>query len=353
MAGPTTPTGKNQACTGGYMGTGTCLLGFTMYLPKAAKTANQPFKPQNNDKLVAQCTKSVDWKAGAEITTAGLADLPSDNDAPGNPAIAKTTAKTVPATKGISATAGFHKLQTGSAKVPFDAQLDVSGMDSAAYALAITGAERIAYTDGYTLTSRLKLTADNTFTGRIGVCYQCVTATTCAENAAYCHQVTDITTALNMPPNKHSVAISTKAQMALAKKTDAAATPAVAGTAPVATTSLDKSAGLVIHAPVASTGTWTKDAPATKGCHGCLAKPLSTPATGKEQNGHLVAAWYQPLKNGNTTGGPRFDAGLEVVAWGFAGTTVVYGTKQVIKLGASQLAAAAAGVALGAAALAM
>lgn len=295
MAGPTTVL-KNAACSGGYMGSGTCLLGFTMYLPKAAKTASAPFKPQNGDKLVAQCTRSVGYQAGAEQETAALANLPADADMPGKAAGAKASAgggtatKTVaavPKTAGISATAGFHKLQTGTAKVPFDAQLDVAGLDSAGYTAAITGADRIAYTDGYTLTSRLTMFADNTFTGRIGVCYQCVTATTCAENAAYCHQVTDITAALNMPANKHSVAISTKAQMAAAKATTTS--PVEAGAAPAATASLDKSAGLLILAPVASTGTWTTGAPTTQGCTGCLAKPLATPKAGAETNGMLVA----------------------------------------------------------------
>lgn len=280
-----------------------------------------------------------------------IAGLPNDNDAPGNPANATATEKVVPATKGITATAGSHAMLPGTAAVPLTAKLDVAGLDSTGYAAAIKTATQIAYTDGYTLTSRITMFATNTFLGRIGVCYQCVTATTCAENAAYCHQVTAITVAVNMPPNTHSVVVSTKAQMALAKKTDAAATPAVAGTAPLASASLDASAGLVILAPVKSTA-WTKDAPTTKGCHGCLAKPVAADA-GKNTNGMLAAQWYQPLKNGQTTGGPRFDSGLEVKAWGFAGTSVVEGTKATIKLGAAQLAAAAAGVALGAAALAM
>lgn len=52
-----TPTtvAKNADCIGSYMGSGTCLLGFSIYLPQKAGTASQPFKPQNKDTLIAQC----------------------------------------------------------------------------------------------------------------------------------------------------------------------------------------------------------------------------------------------------------------------------------------------------------
>lgn len=252
---------------------------------------------------------------------------------------------------------------TGTAAVPLTAGLDVAGMDSAAYALAFTTAEAKAWTDGYELTSRITLTADNTKTGTVAVCYVCA-STSCTTKTGYCHAITGITSALNIPVNSHSVVLVAAAATALAKHTETGpgaksntGVSPMAGLAALPAGLPSIHAAVSIHTPVASTANSTAAArPLTKGCLGCLVKKPATPATGRAGDGLLTAKWYQPMANNSATAGdgPRFDTGLEVLAWGVAGANVLKGTAVAItKLGAAALATGLAGVAAGAAALAM
>lgn len=111
---------------------------------------------------------------------------------------------------------------------------------------------------------------------------------------------------------------------------------------------------VTIATPVASTAAGTAAArPLTKGCLGCLVMKPASPATGRAGDGLLTASWYQPMANNHATDGPRFDTGLEVVAWGVSGANVAKGTAVKMTLGAAALATGLAGVAAGAAALAM
>lgn len=153
----------------------------------------------------------------------------------------------------------------------------------------------------------------------------------------------------------HSVQVVAAAQMAAAKATVTSGT-AVVGVSPMAGAYAVPSvhASVRIDTPVASTAAGTATArPVTKGCLGCLVKKPTTPAAGRTSDGLLQARWYQPMTNNHATDGPRFDTGLEVVAWGVAGANVATGTAVKILTGAAALATGLAGVAAGAAALAM
>jgi len=67
----------------------------------------------------------------------------------------------------------------------------------------------------------------------------------------------------------------------------------------------------------------------------------------------MTAKWYQPLLNNDAAKGPRFDTAAKVQAKGFTGEYLYEGTATAMTVGAATLAAAVAGVATGAAALAI
>lgn len=355
MAGPSNVV-KNAACLGTIFNhaADSCLLGYSLYLPAAAKTALSPFKPANGDIVSAYCSLAADHKVGIANDSAALAGLPADADAPGS-TLNSATLVTAPHARKGTELLGRHAMLPGTATVPLKADLDVSGLTSTLLS-ALTAAEKL-FTDGYMLSSHITMTLDNPATGRIAVCYAC-TATACTDKSGYCHQVTGITGKLNMPPNAHNVVVVVATEMAKAVATDPAVVPATelsTGVRPgLVSTALNAGAGLMIRSPVASTGTWDATAaPTTKGCLGCLIKPVAPVVVGSETAGLLVAEWYQPLANNDVAKGPRFDTALTVVAWAVSGTQTATGTAVAMTVGAAALAAGLAGVATGAAALAM
>lgn len=350
----TSTAAKNTDCIGSWMAAGTCGVSASMYLPLKAKTAAAPFKAADGDKAESYCVKASNFKAGAANVSAVFTGT-SDANAPGNPNNAQKTVTASPA-----GTAGFssHAMLTGTATCPITAVLEVAGLTSATLATIVTAVTAAAaYTDGYELTSRLTLTADNAVAGALlGACYAC-DGTTCTDNSGYCHTAAPDAAALtNMSMNKHMVTVVSKEEMAKGKATVTTGT-AVVGVFPGSgtTTMTLEGALLKILAPVASTGSWkAATAPLTLGCLGCLVKPPTTAETGWETKGMLVARWYQPTQGTETTtSGPRFNTGENVTAWALSGITVVKGTAVAITKGGLALAAATAGVAAGAAALAM
>lgn len=254
---------------------------------------------------------------------------------------------------------------TGDATVPLTVQLDVNGLAGTDYDTDVAKVAKVLlYTDGYELTSRLTMTASNSGTGTlVGACYACE-ATTCTDQpgTGYCHQVTPTSTSVtDMAKDTHTVKVAPKAAITAGlKASDATASPAVVGKYPGAQTGLTnllEGAALRILAPVANTGSWvTLKDPKTLGCLGCLVVPPTTVVTGWETKGMLVARWYQPTQGtATTTSGPRFNLADPISAWAVTGNGNVVKTAAAVKItkGGLSLAAAVAGVAAGAAALAM
>lgn len=223
-------------------------------------------------------------------------------------------------------------------------------------AFKLLSAEAQKWTDGYTLTSRITMLADNATTGTVAVCYAC-TSTGCLDKGAYCHGVTGIVSATSIPANAHTVVLSSATLVTAAKATVVAAgtVEAVTGVSPVPTTAsyVNAEAALKVLTPIASSVNGAAAAaPVTAACNQCLVKPATTPGTGRKTDGLLAATWMQPI-TASAANGPRFDTDQSVTAWGVQGVNVVSGTAVKITKVAAALATGLAGVAAGAAALAM